>query len=218
VNRRRIAAFVDAVVADRRPRRFRAGAEDVQTLRAAVALRGARHPEGTPAESFVAALHHDLAQQLAGSEGRRRRTPLPTRARLFLGAAAVAALMGGTAATTTAVDHVLVAAKSRPASPSAVLRVGTFESATGHKLGQIVAYRGSPSWVFMSIQDPSVRGTLSCELKASDGRTVAMGSFVTRDGSGEWARTVALDVGRFRNAVLVNLAGATVATAHFSAA
>ncbi len=182
MSRRRVAAFVDAVVADRRPRHFRAGSSDTEILRAAIALRTARPGEGAPEESFVAALHRELAQLIAGPQERRRRAPLPARARLYLGAAAVATLMGGTAATTSAVDHILVAAKSRPPSASAFLRVGTFESDTGHKVGQIVAYRGSPSWVFMSIHDRSVSGTLTCEVKASDGRTVATGSFVTHDG------------------------------------
>jgi hypothetical protein len=217
VNRRRVAAFIDAVVADRRPRRFRAASADTKTLRAAIALRTARPGEGAPEESFVAALHRELAQQIAGPQERRPRAAFPARARLYLGAAAVATLVGGTAAAMTAVDHLLVAAKTRPPSASAFLRMGTFETGAGRKVGQIVAYRGSPSWVFMSIHDPSVSGTLACEVKASDGRTVATGSFVTHDGSGEWARTLLIDVGRVRNAILVTPGGATVANARLGA-
>ena len=218
MSRRRVAAFVDAVVADRRPRRFRAGPTDAETLRTAIALRAARPGDGAPEERFVTVLQRELSQQIAGPQVRHGGVALRTRARMYLGAAAIATMVGGTAAATSAVDHVLVASKSRPPAASAFLRVGTFQSDTGRRVGQIVAYRGDPSWVFMSVHDPSVSGTLMCEVKTSNGRTVASGSFVTHDGSGEWARTVVVDLGQVRNAVLVTQAGATVANARFSAA
>ena len=127
-----------------------------------------------------------------------------------MGVAAAVSLIGGTAVVTTSVDHALVASKA-PA-----LRVATFKSASGANVGQIVAYRGSPAWVFMTIHNSGTTGTVACTITGRDGRVMATGAFVTSGGSGEWARTVSGDVGRFQNAVVVSPNGTTLATAHFS--
>jgi cytochrome b6-f complex iron-sulfur subunit len=64
VTKRRVAAFVDALVRDLRPARFRAGAEDREVMRAAIELRSGRVEEVTPSPEFVDRLHDELEQQL----------------------------------------------------------------------------------------------------------------------------------------------------------
>lgn len=64
MTRRRVAAFVEALVRDRRPKAFRADAEDQDAMRASVALRAARVEASTPSARFVDELHDQLRQQL----------------------------------------------------------------------------------------------------------------------------------------------------------
>jgi hypothetical protein len=162
-------------------------------------------------------LRQELAREVRESSESPGRPMVTRRARLMVGAAAVVTMMGGAVAATTTVDHALAASSGRAVTPSQLLRVGTFESNDGRTVGQIVAYRGDPSWVFMSIRDPGMNGTIGCHIQMDNGKTAAAGTFVVHNGMGQWARTVPADVGRFRGATLVNAAGAAVATASFRA-
>ncbi|HLX87204.1 MAG TPA: hypothetical protein VKR22_01900 [Acidimicrobiales bacterium] len=130
----------------------------------------------------------------------------------------MAAVMGGALAATAGVEYSLAAAGVTHSSQNQLLRVGTFESAQGRTIGQIVAYRGHPSWVFMSIRDGVMNGTVGCQIHLSNGHTAPTGIFVVNNGRGEWARTVSFDVGAFRNATLTSPQGATLATATFTRA
>jgi len=215
MNHRRVASFVDDVLSDRRPRRFKASPVDADVLRVAIAMRAARPGEGVPEERFVAHLRQELALQVQGAPTAPARPAVTRRARLMVGAAAVVTMMGGTVAATTTVDHALAAASVRHGVHGQLLRVGTFQSTDGRTVGQIVAYRGDPSWVFMSIRDPGTSGTISCQIQMNNGRTAAAGTFVIHNGVGQWARTVPVDVGRFRGATLVTAAGSSLATASF---
>jgi hypothetical protein len=215
MNRRRVAVFLDDMLSDRRPRRFKAGTVDADVLRMAIAMRAARPGEGVPEERFVARLRQELAVQ-AGEAAPAPARPVATRrARLMVGAAAAVTMMGGTVAATTTVNHALAASSGHHSTPGQLLRVGTFESPDGHAVGKIVAYRGDPSWVFMSIHAPGVNGSIGCQIQMDNGRTAAAGSFDVHDGVGQWARTVPADVSRFRGATLVTGAGTAVATATF---
>jgi hypothetical protein len=215
MNSRRVASFIDDVLGDRRPRRFKAGRVDADVLRAAIAMRASRPSEDLPADRFVADLRHELAREVRGSAESPGRPVVTRRARFLVGAAAAFTMMGGTVAATTTVDHALAAASGRTLTHGQVLRVGTFESTDGRTVGQIVAYRGEPSWVFMSVRDPGMSGTIGCHIQLDNGRTAAAGTFVVHNGVGQWARTVPADVGRFRGATLVTAAGSAVATASF---
>ena len=153
MNPRRVASYLDDMLSDRRPGRFKAGPVDADVVRAAIAMRAARPGEGIPEERFIAHLRQELAVEARGAQSPAR--PVATRrARLMVGAAAVVTMLGGAVAATTTVDHALAAAGARHATHGQLLRVGTFKSSDGRTVGQIVAYRGEPSWVFMSIRDP----------------------------------------------------------------
>lgn len=218
MNRRRVAIFVDDMLSDRRPGRFKAGPVDADLLRTAIAMRAARPGEGVPEERFVAHLRQELAVEAGGDATPAAGPRITRRARLLVGAAAVVTMMGGTVAATTTVNHSLAASSGHHVTQGQLLRVGTFESSDGHAVGKIVAYRGDPSWVFMTIQAPGVNGTIGCQIQMDSGRMAAAGSFEVHNGVGQWARTVPVDVGRFRGATLVTGAGTALATATFRAA
>ena len=67
MTRRRLGAFVEALLGNRRPRPFAAEPEDVDAMRAAIELRGAQPGAGLPRSEFVAELHHRLAEELGDS-------------------------------------------------------------------------------------------------------------------------------------------------------
>jgi hypothetical protein len=216
VKSRHVASFVEAILSDRRPGAFKADPVDADVLRVAIAMRSALPGAEGPDERFVAHLREELAL-----EGRRpATTPVhPTvtrRARVMLGAAAVVSVLGGTVAATTTVDHALAASGVPHIRPGQVLRIGTFRSPDGRAVGQLAAYRGNPSWVFMSISDPGMNGTVSCRLETDKGQTAATGQMVVHNGKGEWARPLTADIGRFRGATLSTSSGSTLAVAHFT--
>jgi hypothetical protein len=218
VNPRRVASFVEDMLSDRRPGRFKAGPVDADVLRVAIAMRAARPGDDVPEDRFVAGLRQDLAVQAQRAAAPAARPVATRRARVLVGAAAVVSVMGGTVAATTTVDHALAAAGAPHSSQAQLLRVGTFKSSDGRTVGQIVAYPGDPSWVFMSIRDPAINGTIGCQIQMDNGRTAAAGSFDVHNGAGQWARTVPAAVGRFRGATLVTATGSAVATASFRGA
>lgn len=216
---RKLSAFIDAIATGRRPKRFRAEAEDVEVLRAAVELRAARPGDAEPTAAFTEGLFRRLSEQ---ANQQQERTPIQTASRprartAWLVAAAAVVLVGGTAAATEALTS--------PATHSAVqvpqgsaLRTGTFLTADGQVLGQIVAYRGSPSWVFMQVDVPNYNGPIKCTLQVDDGSTVAFGTFTVKAGTGQFSKDIgSVDVGHLRGAKLVTSTGSSVAAATFAA-
>jgi len=218
---RKLSAFIDAIATGRRPKRFRAAPEDVEVLRAAVDLRAARPGEAEPTAAFTDALFRQLSEQ-----AKRRQEPTqirianrPRARTALLAAAAVAAvLVGGTAAVTDALTnpasrHTAIQVPQRNA-----LRTGTFQTADGQVLGQIVAYRGNPSWVFMNVDVPNYTGPVKCTLQVDDGSTVAFGTFTVQGGTGQFSKSIgSVDVGHLRGAKLVTSTGSPVADATFAA-
>jgi len=95
VRRDRLGRFVDQLLRNRRPRRFRASPEELGAMRAAAALRAARPGADLPDPAFVEQLGRRLRQALEAEPDRRRLS----RRRLLLGAgtAAAAAAAGGVA-------------------------------------------------------------------------------------------------------------------------
>ena len=215
---RRVWAFVDALATGRRPRRFRADAEDVAVLRAAIALRAARPGEAAPSGAFVDSLFQQLSDQVNRGDEPQTRTSRPLRARTaIIAAAAAAALIAGTAIGTASLYHPNTPRPAAQAPQVGTLRTGTFQTADGQVLGQIVAYRGNPSWVFLKVAVPNYTGSIKCTLQVDDGSTVAFGTFAVNGGSGQFSKTIgAVDVAHLRGAKLVTPTGAPVGAATFT--
>jgi hypothetical protein len=214
---RRLSAFIDALAAGRRPKRFRATPEDAAIVRTAITLRAAHPGEANPSEQFVSDLYESLADQARTGVAPDAHQITLRRGRLALAAvAAGVAVAGGTVIVTDAFDHATVAPSVAQAPHGDALRTGTFETADGQVLGQIVAYQGRPSWVFMNVDEPNYDGPIECKLQMEDGSTVAVGMFQLHSGLGQFSRTVPVNIGGLRGAKLVSSTGAIVASATFS--
>src|SRR5262249_4835710 len=110
-------AFIDALIAGRRPPRFDARSDEVEEIRTAIELSAARPGVGAADENFVENLWAELEAQEdpAVPPGV---TPLRRPGRnLIVSMAAAAALVAGTVAVTEALDH---GTASRPAASSIV--------------------------------------------------------------------------------------------------
>jgi hypothetical protein len=217
VTGRRLSAFIDALAAGRRPGRFPADPDDVALMRTAIELRAARPGEARPDEQFVSNLYQRLSDQAASTAAPDARPVTMRRGRIALAAvAASAVLVGGTVAATETFTRSPATPAIAQAPHGKVLRTGTFSTANSQVLGQIVAYRGQPSWVFMNVEVPNYDGPITCELQVEDGSTVAFGTFELHRGIGQFSKVIRVDVPKLRGARLVNSKGATVALATFT--
>jgi hypothetical protein len=214
---RRLSAFIDALVSGRRPGRFSAGPDDVQVLRTAIALRAARPGDAQPDQEFVSGLYEELASQARPELGPNVRPAKFSRGRAALVAvAASVVLVAGTAAATEALDQGRAAPVAVAAPHGQVLRTATFETPGHRAVGQIVAYGGHPSWVFMNVDVAGYDGRIVCMLRNDRGSTVAAGAFEVHDGVGQFSRTLRVNFGRLRGARLVTPGGALVGSATFA--
>jgi hypothetical protein len=216
---RKLSGIIDAIATGRRPKRFRADAEDIEVLRVAVELRAARPGEAEPTAAFTDGLFRELSEQ---AKQRQQPTQIRTatrprvRAVLQVAAAAVV-LVGGTAAATEALTNPTATHNAAQVPQGSALRTGTFVTADGQVLGQIVAYRGSPSWVFMNVDVPNYDGPVKCMLQVDDGSTVAFGTFTVKAGIGQFSKSIgSVDVDHLRGAKLVTANGSQVAAATFA--
>jgi len=90
---RRFSAFVDAILGNRRPRRFEPRAEDADAMRAAIELRASQPGATLPSPEFVADLHRRLADEF-GDARAEATEPIGrpvSRRRVLQGITAVAA-------------------------------------------------------------------------------------------------------------------------------
>jgi hypothetical protein len=217
---RRLTAFIDAVAAGRRPKRLHVDPDDVDVLRAAITLRAARPGDAAPSEAFVAGLFQQLSAQAQPQAAQEIRPAATHRGRIVLVAAAAAAVLvaGTTFATESLRGPNGTSSAATQVPHGAVLRTGTFQTADGRILGQVVAYRGHPSWVFMNIAVPNYDGRIKCMLQVDDGSTVAFGTFTVHHGIGQFSKAIAsVDFAHLRGARLVTAGGSAVASATFGA-
>jgi hypothetical protein len=236
----RFDAFVDAMLADRLPKRFAATPGDADLLRLAIELHVSRSAKIEPDPQFVRELGGQLAAAGAGDArilplrtmpeaDRCERAPLVhglqpspgwgTRRRVSaIGTAAAAlVLVAGTFAATQLVQ----APSPAPVAlqgPTAIAtdRSGTLLTGAGLPVGHAYAYSGDPSWVMVDVVAPGFSGIYHCELQLADGAIVTAGSVVVHNGTGEWARFVHAQGDQLRRAVLVASTGVRVATATLS--
>lgn len=116
MNARRVAAFVESLRRNRRPKAFTPQPDDVDAMRAAIELNNAQPGAALPRAEYVSDLHRRLADQLNETDA----TVDLAAARLSrrrviggIGAAAAAAVVGGV------VDRELLNPGSSPTIPKA---------------------------------------------------------------------------------------------------
>ena len=214
---RRLSSFIDALVAGRRPRAFKADPDDLEVLSTAIELRAARPGDATPDEKFVSDLYESLAEQLDPSPAANVHPLRMRRARIALAAAAASfALVGGTYVATESFNQSPAPIAAVGAPHVDALRTGTFETPSGEVLGQIVAYNGHHPWVYMNVGVSQSSGTVMCKLQLKDGSFVAAGTIEIHRGTGELSKSIPVDIHRLRGAQLFTTTGAVLGSATFA--
>jgi hypothetical protein len=213
---RRLNDFLDALAAGRRPESYKADSEDVDILRAAIALRAARPGDDVPDEAFVAGLQQSLEEQAQPLHDNVRPMRIRRSRAALAAVAASAVLVGGTYVATEATIPAATTTAAIAAPHGKVLRTATFETPQGHALGQIVVYNGSPGWVFMNVDVPTTERSVKCELRMQDGSVVAAGTVNLHDGAGMLAKKIDVDAARLRGATLSDTSGVVVGRATFA--
>jgi hypothetical protein len=215
---RRLSAFIDAIATGRRPKRLRADADDIDILRTAIELRATRPGDAAPTAAFTDGLFLQLSDQLNTQTTQHlQRVPARRARTALLVAAAAVVLVAGTAVVTETLSHPATSPSVAQAPQGSALRTGTFQTVDGQILGQIVAYHGALSWVFMNVNVPNYDGTIKCMLQVDDGSTVAFGTFTVHNGTGQFSKNLgSVDVSHLRGAKLVTPTGSPVAAATFT--
>jgi hypothetical protein len=217
MSNRHLSSFINALATGRRPKAFKADADDIEVLRAAIALRSVRPGDAVPDEQFVIDLHERLSEQADGAGVSDIRPLRVHRARNALVAvAASATLVGGTFAATEQFVHSAATTAAVQIPHENELRTGTFETPHGSVLGQVVAYRGHPSWVYMNVGTSQSSGTVRCKLQLENGSIVAAGTIEIHQGKGELSKSVSVNINRLRGAQLFTSTGKVLASATFA--
>jgi hypothetical protein len=189
-------------------------------------------PCGEPPVGFESRVAQALTQGAAGHEGssRTRGTGFPRRRVLSRIRPRVVAVSGvlvlaigfGGWAVGTAIEDAL----TRPAAPATagtgMLWGGlTSADAAGKPAGEIYAHRGSPGWIYMSVDLPgsgtSHDGKVACLLVHKDGTTVRAGEFTLHGGRGSWGGPAAIDPARLATVRVTAPDGTVLARAPLAA-
>jgi cytochrome b6-f complex iron-sulfur subunit len=176
---RRLSRFVDDILRNRRPLRFRASPEELAAMRAAAELRASRVGADLPDPLFVDRLGRQLREELAGEAGR---SPVSRRRLLLTACTATAAAVAG--GITGAVGDRLTG-QSAPAAPGQTVLVptaGTWRPVmTLGKVpdGQVVPFTAGAVQGFVINQDGRVHAVsavcthLGCTLQNTGAGTLA---------------------------------------------
>ena len=86
----------------------------------------------------------------------------------------------------------------------------------GRDVGRVFTYGGSSPWMFMTLDDSTARGRVTCEVITTDGVVHEVGSFKAEKGYGAWGAPLRVAPQDVRTAEVVSSDGAVVATASLS--
>jgi hypothetical protein len=95
------------------------------------------------------------------------------------------------------------------------LRTVALVSPRGQRIGDVSAYAGPPTWIFLRVDGGTWSGVYECVLDVEGGRTIALGTMSVSDGEGGWGQRVGIDPRQVESARLVGPSGGTIATATF---
>ena len=130
-----------------------------------------------------------------------------TLAAVAVGFAVIAAGLGGWR----------IGAGTSTSEAAGQLTTASLLTGTHQQVGNIFIYSGTPSWLYMSVDDlDSGQQTVTCQVVGTDGRVTTIGSFQLADGYGAWGSPDPGNVGPLTGARLISANGTVLATATFS--
>jgi RNA polymerase sigma-70 factor (ECF subfamily) len=95
------------------------------------------------------------------------------------------------------------------------LRAARLVSADGRDAGQAFLYDGHPSWIFVSVADPSTSGTYSLTLLTNSGKRAGEGQISVTGGAGSIGKTLRFDTATITTVELIDKSGSARYEAQF---
>ncbi len=169
-------------------------------------------PPHEPPTGFETLVMGRLGHTTATQRPKRTRRMLATAA---VALAAVACGLGGWGLRGA------ISTPSPGSNATSPLRSAALLTASHQTAGKIFLYSGNPRWLYMDVDmdtgADTGNGTVICQLKASDGRIITVGSFHLNGGYGSWGSSGSLEAGSVTGVRLTSLDGTVLATASFTA-
>jgi hypothetical protein len=153
-----------------------------------------------------------LARMTAPQRTRRRRITAPIAAAL---AGAALAALGMFAATRS--DHTLAShyRATLARAEGKEFTVASLRNAAGASAGEVFAYEGHPSWMFVVVETPTTEASVDVIGVLRDGTTQSIGKMRLRDTGGSWGGVISVAVERLAAVKLVDESGASLFSASF---
>jgi hypothetical protein len=83
----------------------------------------------------------------------------------------------------------------------------------GKRVGRVFTYGGTTPWMFMTLDDSSAKGHVTCEVVTTAGATDRVGAFTAKSGYGAWGAPLPVAPQDVRTAEVVSSGGTVIATA-----
>jgi hypothetical protein len=169
-------------------------------------------PSGEPPAGFET--------RVMGRLGHTTAAQRPKQTRLMLAAAAVTLAAVACGLGGWGLRGAISAPSPGISTAQTTLRSAALLTSAHEPAGKIFLYKGDPRWLYMDVDMDmdADNGTVICQLEASDGRIVTVGSFHLDGGYGSWGSPDPIGAASVTGARLISLNGTVLATASFTAA
>ncbi len=160
--------------------------------------------------------------RVMGRLGHTTAAKRPKWTRLMLAAAAVSLAAVACGLGGWGLRDAISAPSPGSSTAQATLRSAALLTSAHQTAGRIFLYKGDPRWLYMDVDiDTGAgagNGTVICQLEASGGRMVTVGSFRLDGGYGWWGSPDPIKAASVTGARLTSLNGTVLATASFATA
>jgi hypothetical protein len=83
----------------------------------------------------------------------------------------------------------------------------------GRAVGRVSTSGGANPWMYMTLDDVSIQGEVTCQVVTNDGVTHTVGTFTVKQGYGAWGAPLPVSPGDVHRAQVVSPKGTVIATA-----
>jgi hypothetical protein len=105
-------------------------------------------------------------------------------------------------------------AVGKPTSGATVTTAALREN--GRSVGRVSTSSGATPWMFMTLDDASVQGKVTCQVVTADGVTHTVGTFTVKRGYGAWGAPLPVAPRDVQRAEVLSSTGTVIATASLS--
>ena len=83
--------------------------------------------------------------------------------------------------------------------------------ANGHRVGAVYVYTGSPTWMFVNVDDANAPTTIRCVIITSTNARRTVGTYKLLEGRGGWGTSVPVAFAKMRGLELTSTSGTVIA-------